>query len=388
MVNPGVYTALRPSFYRLPSSSSAAEDRGRPDGASNTQAGDSRASPPQLAARSPHEPATPSNLSGSLEVAMSSLLKSAASVVGALVLAALAGPMAVARETADTASPATWADPFPNVIHLPNGWGPEGIATGRGTTFYAASTQGGAIYAGDLRTGTGAMLVPPVSGHDSLGLKVDRHNRLFVAGIFGQAYVYDARTGQSLATFDLAPFGEALVNDVIVTEDAAYFTDSFNPRLFVLPIARNGALGVPYELPLGGDFVNDPDGFNANGIAATPDGRQLIINQTSARKLFRVDPRTGVAREIRIDGDPGTGDGILLRGRTLYQATGFENEVRVMGLDPDLKHGRLIDVITDPRFDVPTTLAGFGRRIYVVNARFDIEPGPDVTYDILQLPRP
>jgi sugar lactone lactonase YvrE len=276
---------------------------------------------------------------------------------------------------------------FPRVIHLPNGWAPEGIATGKGTSFYVTSVIGGAIYAGDLHTGTGAVLVPPQDGHDSLGLKVDHRNRLFVAGITGQAYVYDARTGKSLATFQLAPFGEALVNDVIITKHAAYFTDSFNARLFVIPIARGGALGAPYQLPLSGDFVNDPDGFNANGIEATPDGRQLIINQTSARKLFRVDPRSGVAREIHIAGDPGGGDGLLLRGNLLYNATGFDNEVRVIQLSPDLKHGRLIETITDPSFDVPTTLAGLGRRVYVVNARFSTEPGPDVTYDIIQLPR-
>jgi sugar lactone lactonase YvrE len=324
---------------------------------------------------------------------MSQSLKVATAVVGALILAALAapaapaGPAPVALVPAGGASFARQSDAFPSVIHLPNGWAPEGIATGRGTSFYVASVIGGAIYAGDLRTGTGAVLVPPQDGHDSLGLKVDRRNRLFVAGIFGQAYVYDARTGQSLATFQLAPFGEALVNDVVVTKDAAYFTDSFNPRLFVVPIARNGALGTPYELPISGDYVQIPDAFNLNGIEATPNGHRLIINQTETHKLFRVNPNTGVAREIQIDGDPGSGDGLLLRGRTIYQATGFDNEVRVIALDRGLLSGALIDTITDPSFDVPTTLAGFGRRVYVVNARFTTEPGPDVTYDIVQLPR-
>jgi sugar lactone lactonase YvrE len=220
------------------------------------------------------------------------------------------------------------------------------------------------------------------------GLKVDHRNRLFVAGAFtGHAYVHDAGTGQTLATFQLAPFGTAFINDVIVTKDAAYFTDSFNPRLFVLPIARSGALGTPYELQLSGDYVQIPDAFNLNGIEATPNGRKLIINQTETHKLFRVDPDTGVAREIQIDGDPRFGDGLLLRGRTLYNATGLDNEVRVIALEPDLQSGALIDVITDPLFDVPTTIGGFGRRLYVVNARFNTDPGPDVRYDVIQLLR-
>jgi hypothetical protein len=58
-----------------------------------------------------------------------------------------------------------------------------------------------------------------------------------------------------------------------------------------------------------------------------------------------------------------------------------------VNLEPDLESGTVIGTITDPAFDVPTTIAGFGRRLYVVNARFDTEPGPDVPYDFVQLPR-
>ena len=61
--------------------------------------------------------------------------------------------------------------------------------------------------------------------------------------------------------------------------------------------------------------------------------------------------------------------------------------MRVIPLDPDLSSGALIDTITDPAVNVPTTLAGLGRRVYVVIARFTTEPGPDITYDIIQLPR-
>jgi sugar lactone lactonase YvrE len=107
---------------------------------------------------------------------------------------------------------------------------------------------------------------------------------------------------------------------VIITKDAAYFTDSLNPRLFVVPIAPDGTLGAPYELPISGDYVHDPDGFNLNGIEATPSGRTLIVDQTDAGKLYRVDPNTGVAREIQLDTGVPMADGLLLRGRTLYVA--------------------------------------------------------------------
>jgi sugar lactone lactonase YvrE len=294
----------------------------------------------------------------------------------------------VVSAPASDGSTTSQAGVFPKIIQLPNGWFGEGIATGRGTSFYVSSLEGSAIYAGDLRTGVGRVLVPPDPDRLALGLKVDRRNRIFVAGaLTGQAYVYDADTGRTLATFTFGPPETTLVNDVIVTKDAAYFTDSFNPRLFVVPIARNGALGTPYELPLSGDYVHIPDGFNLNGIEATPSGRTLIVDQTDTHKLFRVNPNTGVAREIPVDGDAGLGDGLLLRGRTLYVATGLDNEVRVVELEPALQSGTLIRTITDPLFDVPTTIAGFGRRLYVVNWRFTTESGPDVPYWVVQLPR-
>src|SRR5688500_20208297 len=82
---------------------------------------------------------------------------------------------------------ASAAEAFPDVIALPNSWGPEGIATGRGTDFFAGARQGspfqGAIYKGDLRTGAGAVLVPPQPDRYALGMKFDqRSGLLFVAG--------------------------------------------------------------------------------------------------------------------------------------------------------------------------------------------------------------
>ena len=60
----------------------------------------------------------------------------------------------------------------------------------------------------------------------AVGMKVDRRNRLFVAGgPRGTASVYDARTGKLLKRYTLTT-APTFVNDVIVTEHAAYFTDS------------------------------------------------------------------------------------------------------------------------------------------------------------------
>ena len=79
------------------------------------------------------------------------------------------------------------AESFPSIISLPESWGPEGIASGRGTEFYAGARQGspfaGAIFKGDLRTGEGDILVEPQAGRFALGMKHDsRTDLLFVAG--------------------------------------------------------------------------------------------------------------------------------------------------------------------------------------------------------------
>src|SRR5262245_55696672 len=136
------------------------------------------------------------------------------------------------------------AETFPDLIHLPDGWGPEGIAVGRGTDFYVGARQmspvAGAIYKGDLRTGEGDPLVPPQAGRFALGLKLDqRTDQLFVAGgPSGAGFVYDATSGEDIAAFQFASPPVTFINDVIVTRDAAYFTDSLNPALYAVPLDR------------------------------------------------------------------------------------------------------------------------------------------------------
>jgi sugar lactone lactonase YvrE len=279
---------------------------------------------------------------------------------------------------------------FPDVIALPTGFQPEGIAVGRGHTFFVGSIPTGAVYRGDLRTGEGAVLVQPQPGRRAIGLDVDRRNRIFVAGgPTGQAYVYDGDTGEPLAAYQLAPGPQTFVNDVVVTRDGAWFTDSFRPVLYRVPIARNGTLGTQadvQEVPLGGDFVFQPGAFNANGIDATPNGRTLVIVQSSTGQVFGVDPDTGFADRIELaGGNVAFGDGLLLDGKTLYVVQNQLNRVAVVDLASDLGSGTIIGHLTHPALDVPTTIAEFGRRLYVVNARFGT-PNPELAaYSVVQL---
>jgi sugar lactone lactonase YvrE len=279
------------------------------------------------------------------------------------------------------------ARPFPGVIALPTGFQPEGIAVGKGHTFYVGSIPTGAIYRGDLRTGQGSVLVPAQAGRAAIGLAADQRNRLFVAGgPTGQAYVYDARTGASLASFQLAAGSDpTFVNDVVVTKDAAWFTDSFRPVLYRVAIAPNGALGDVSTVPLSGDFVLAA-GFNANGIDATPNGKTLVIVQSNLGRLFTVNPATGAASLIALSGgDVAFGDGILLDGKTLYVVQNQLHRVAVVALAQGLASGTIIGHLTNPALDVPTTIAEFGNRLYAVNARFGVADPGSAEYAVVQL---
>jgi sugar lactone lactonase YvrE len=315
-----------------------------------------------------------------------------------VVLVALLGSASLVADRA--VARAVEAGDFPSVIGLPDGFQPEGIAIGRGTTFYVGSIRDGAIYRGDLRTGNGRVLVPGEPGGSAFGMKVDHRNRLFVAGsTTGRATVYDAATGARLADYHVAPAGSSFLNDVVVTRYAAYFTDSIRPFLYVVPFGPNGDLPNPDSvraLALTGDLTyqdNGPDycalapKVNANGIEATPNGKRLIVVQFNTGLLFSVDPNSGVARTIDLGGTRLTcGDGLLLNRGALYVVQSLFDKITVVGLD-SVSHGRVVTkTITDPALDIPATIAASGSSLYAVNGRFTTTPEPNISYQIIRLP--
>src|SRR5919106_212624 len=276
--------------------------------------------------------------------------------------------------------------PAQPTIALPDEFRPEGIASGPKDSFYVGSIPLGAVYRGSYRTGEGAVLVPPHQEpgdeRNHTGLKVDeRFDRLFVAGGESEGiYVYDANTGEDIASFSVPDAG--FINDVVLTRDAAWFTDSLVQQLYRVPIGEDGQLGELERLPITGELVFQ-DGFNANGIEALRGGRTLIVVQSNLGKLFTVDAATGDSREIELDTDVTMGDGILLRGRTLYVVRNRINRVAVVDLAGDLRSGEVVDELTDDNLDVPTTIAPFNQFIYAVNARFDLPDESDA--DIVRL---
>ena len=179
----------------------------------------------------------------------------------------------------------------------------------------------------------------------------------------GKASVYDARTGGTVLDCTLPAPAGPFINDVVVTRDAAYFTNSRAAELYRMPVGRKGPSCDIETIRLRGEWEQtaEPAANNANGIDATWLGTRLVVVNSTVGAIYAVNPRTGYADKIDTDVALTNGDGILLRGRELSVVRNRDNEVVVLRLSWDLSSGRAVDTISDPDFDVPTTLAAFGR---------------------------
>jgi hypothetical protein len=294
---------------------------------------------------------------------------------------------------------------FPTRVPALTGAPPEGFTIGKGTIAYNSSVDG-SIYRVDLRSGEGETIVQAEPDFDiesqcfKLGLRVDpRSNYLFVAGcVTGEAYVYDADTGEAIETYPLAAFGN-VINDVVITREAVFFTDFTAPFLYRLPLSRNGRLppgAAALPIPLAGNTESDDlaSPATANGIVASPNGDTLIIGDSSTAQIYRVDPLTGHSDRIMVD-KPLTGfiDGIVLRQNTLYILSPANpgdpddiDRIQIVTLDKDWLTGIRLDDMTDPEnLDGVASGAMFGNTLYVNNARYTTLPGPDAEYWITRL---
>ena len=277
---------------------------------------------------------------------------------------------------------------FPDRIELPDSFQPEGIAIGPGPTAWLGSLADGGIYEVSLRTGRGEV-VSEGTGVPAAGLKSDKRGRLFVAGAdSGTARVVDSGSGDVVVDYDLNTDG-GFVNDVVLTKRAAWFTDSAAAQLYRVDLGKKGApSSKAATVPLTGEWVQG-EGFGANGISTTPDGKALLVINSTSGLLYRVDPATGSATQVDVTGvDDGSlmmGDGMLRQGRTLYVVRNRINTIAAVRLDRSGTRGTVTRTITDDDFDVPTTVARFGSRLYLPNARFGTDPTPTTDYWVTQV---
>ncbi len=288
----------------------------------------------------------------------------------------------VTMATAPSTGAAGKSENWPPSIALPNGWRPEGITAGRGTSLYVGSLANGAIWKTDARTGEGGVLSPGATGMVSVGIDYEQNtNRLWVAGgPTGQIRVVNADTGAILQTYPVA--GTGFLNDVAVTKEAVYVTDSSLTRslLVVIPLQPNGDLPPSTAatiLPL-------TNGARGNGIVEFK--QWLVIVQSATGLLFKVDPTTGAATPIDLGGYLVTnGDGLELQGNTLYVVRNRSNVIAKIKLDSHLESGQVLGEITDPGLDVPSTVALQAGRLWAVNARFGTPSPSTATFTVTQL---
>jgi hypothetical protein len=283
----------------------------------------------------------------------------------------------------------------PSSIPLPDDFQTEGIAVGSGTTFYVGSLNDGDIYRGDLHTGEGEVWAD-VTGRVSAGMRVDegRHWLVVAGGPTGHAWVYDTDDATTTADLVLGPPGTTFANDVAITRDALYFTDTFSATIYKVPIGANGSFGVTEPITVTGPAAAT-GGFGLNGIDSTNRG-SLIVNHTGLGILALVDPDTGVSTAIPLSGPAlvaGTLDGLQLEGHTAWVVQNFDNSVAKVRLSPHLTSGTVVEVIRSDLFRVPTTVARHGSTLALVNGRFDLAfpppfgPGapPGTDFDVVQI---
>lgn len=286
--------------------------------------------------------------------------------VGFIALLALLLPTALPA----TASPHSRGD----VIVLDGAKSAEGIAAGKGKTFYAGELMTGDIFRGDIRDGKATRFIDVPDGRMAVGMKADvRKDLLFVAGgANGKAYIYNTATKATIADLTLSTKAGSFINDVTLTDDGAWFTNSKYGELYLVKVSRWGEVRKDVKtLTVKGEAgVNPaPMDFGFNGIAAAKDDRVLIVAHTKNRALYTVKPWSGESNRIK-GLDLQFVDGILLQGHTLWAVQNQLNKIARVKLAGDLSSGTVRDEITSKHFDIPTTVAKFGDTLAAVNAQF------------------
>ncbi|TJZ44513.1 superoxide dismutase [Streptomyces piniterrae] len=261
---------------------------------------------------------------------------------------------------------------------------PEGIAADPVSgDLYIGSYTTGAVYKATPGRRTAEVFLP--AGTDGRttanGLKVDRSGRLWVTDSTAGVAVYDLRSRALIARFDVTGSAKSFVNDLAITPDGtAYLTDSYRSVLYrVTPrqLAWAAAHGRRAELTTAYDLTgpigpHPADAATLNGIVADRSGRYLLTADMTAGTLYRVDLGSGAVRRVALHGgDVRHGDGLELRGDTLWVAHNVTNTISRWRLFDDGASARVERKVTDKALQIPTTLVRSHGRTLVVRSQFD-----------------
>ncbi len=301
-------------------------------------------------------------------------------------------PSTTTDSTSTSSSSASQSSSTATVYNLPGtGVFPEGI-TAADDTFYVTSTSDGAVFRGTVGSPDVSVFLP--GGADgrtgAAGLDVldddDRPDYLVIAGgATGKVWVYDANSGDLVATFTNGLGTDAtFLNDVAIADNGdAFVTDSRSPALYRIPFDQivAGTQDAPLETFVnfdGSPFVYG-EGFNANGIVENDDESALIVVQSSTGNLYRIGKTSKEVTQVDLGGATlMNGDGMEMDDDTLYVVRNRDGVIAKVDLDDDGRTGAVTGEVTDASFAYPTTVAAVDDRLLVVNSQFDKRGGEPV----------
>ena len=252
---------------------------------------------------------------------------------------------------------------------------PESVAV-YGGKYYTGGVCNGRLYVGDLRRKRAHTLVRPGPKKIVVGGIEATADRLVVAkGGSGFAKVYNRFTGEQVARFSNGlPQGRGIVNDVAVTSNGdAYLTEFSLSKIYRIPAAgiaqqEPAVQELPVWLNLRGTSF-PVQGGSANGIAATPDGRYLIVAHYAAGELYRIRISDQQVTKIWLHGKHLDGpDGIeLSNADVLYVVETGKEAIAEIRLSNHYDKGRVVSRTTSPRLKCPSGVAIAGDRLLVSN---------------------
>ncbi|MTE13118.1 SMP-30/gluconolactonase/LRE family protein [Nocardia aurantiaca] len=300
-------------------------------------------------------------------------------------------PAVIAALLSATAACSSGDSPAPpdritTAYDLPERAYPESITVDPHTAeVYTSSFLTGAVYRATPGKPAAETFLP--AGADGRrtanGVKADANGRLWVIDHTAGITVYDTKTRALLARFDVPAEGQPFVNDLAVTPDGGvYITDSvrnvvyrIGPDQLTDAFAHDGhggALRVYLDLGAAKDPAAQQP-MTLNGIAADDTGKYLIVVDMTNGDLYRVstEPRPAVRRLTLTGGNAVDGDGLELRGDTLWVVHNKSNAVSRWHLSDDGAKAELQHRVTDPALDIPTSIAHSGDRALVTVSQFD-----------------
>ena len=259
---------------------------------------------------------------------------------------------------------------------------PEGIAySPKRDSFFAANAETGAVFEINRKGDSARVVVAEgvlaplgtMTFPVALGMKVDAADRLWIAGgRTGRMSVVDVESGRLLKQVTAPGGSGSLINDVVLVDGAAYFTDTRTPTLWRLALEGNRIGDLEAWTTFADTPIEYDGGNNLNGIAVTPDGAALLVVQMDKGLLFLIDLASKAIRKVDTTDIPLTGgDGLVMVGDIVYLVRQPAGEIVTLKMQPDPPLAKLVNRFRDPALAWPATAMLFGKDLMVVNSQFN-----------------